>query len=141
MSTIRSHHHIPPSPKTGAGSSAQTDSLRLTEEVFRAIFEEAGIGMALVDLEGRPLAANRRLEEILGYTEQELRLMTFPEFTHPEDVRADSSRSSSEASGPTTGSTSATSEATARSSTAGSPCPSSETPTARPARPSAWSRT
>src|SRR5581483_905420 len=32
---------------------------------------------------------NRRLEEILGYTEQELRLMTFPEFTHPEDVWAD----------------------------------------------------
>ncbi|HXF37908.1 MAG TPA: PAS domain S-box protein [Actinomycetota bacterium] len=61
----------------------------MREEVFRAIFEEAGIGMALVDLEGRPVAANRRLQEILGYTEPELRSMTFPEFTHPDDVRAD----------------------------------------------------
>jgi PAS domain S-box-containing protein len=58
-------------------------------ELFHAIFEEAGIGMALVDLEGRPMATNARLRQMLGYSEDELRSMTFTEFSHPEDVRAD----------------------------------------------------
>ena len=90
MPDTRPHPHILPSPAADdGGSAALADSLRLREEVFRAIFEEAGIGMALVDLEGRPVAAKRRLQEILGYTEPELRSMTFPEFTHPDDVRAD----------------------------------------------------
>ncbi len=71
------------------GQPALADSLRISEEVFQAIFEEAGIGMALVDLEGRLIATNRALREILGYTDEELRRMRFPEFTHPEDVQAD----------------------------------------------------
>jgi PAS domain S-box-containing protein len=72
-----------------AGQPALADSLRLSEEVFRAIFQEAGIGMALVSLAGRPIEVNRALEEILGYTAPELCRMTFPELTHPDDVAVD----------------------------------------------------
>lgn len=71
------------------GRPALADSLRLSEEIFRAIFEEAGSGMALVDLEGHPIATNAALREMLGYSEEELRKMAFPEFTHPADVDTD----------------------------------------------------
>lgn len=81
---------IVPSRDPGeAGTPILADSLRLSEEVFRAIFEGAGIGMALVDPNGRPIATNGALREISGYSEAELRAMTFAEFTHPDDVEAD----------------------------------------------------
>jgi PAS domain S-box-containing protein len=57
------------------------------EEVrFRSIFDATNVGMALVDLEGRPLEANRALQEMLGYSDEELRLMTTIKLTHPDDV-------------------------------------------------------
>jgi two-component system, cell cycle sensor histidine kinase and response regulator CckA len=59
--------------------------LRESDERFRTIFESAGIGITLVDLEGRIIHANRTLQRILGYTEEELCRMVFTEFTHPED--------------------------------------------------------
>jgi PAS domain S-box-containing protein len=68
---------------------SSSDACEPGAELFHAIFEEAGIGMALVDLEGRPMATNGRLRQMLGYSEDELRSMAFAEFTHPEDLRAD----------------------------------------------------
>jgi PAS domain S-box-containing protein len=59
------------------------------EAEFRAIFEDAAIGITVVDFTGRPVRCNPALERILGYTEAELCRMAFPEFTHPDDVQAD----------------------------------------------------
>jgi len=71
-------------------SNHSTDtSLRYGEARFRAVFDGAAIGIALVDSTGRPVQCNHALEDILGYTEEELSGMTFPDFTHPDDVRAD----------------------------------------------------
>jgi diguanylate cyclase (GGDEF)-like protein/PAS domain S-box-containing protein len=56
---------------------------------FRDTFENATVGMALEDLDGRIFDANRALCEMLGYDESELVGMTFAEVTHPEDVRRD----------------------------------------------------
>lgn len=56
---------------------------------FRAVFESAAIGIALVDLTGRPVKCNHALEQILGYSEAELSLMKFTDFTHPEDIQKD----------------------------------------------------
>ena len=56
---------------------------------FKAIFEEAAIGIALVDMEGRPVASNPALRRMLGYSEDELSRMPFTDFTHPADVAAD----------------------------------------------------
>jgi PAS domain S-box-containing protein len=65
------------------------EALRQREIEFRAIFENAGIGIALLDTEGHPAKCNPALEKFLGYTQEELSQMTFPEFTHPEDVETD----------------------------------------------------
>ncbi len=65
------------------------NDLKNSEEQFRITFDKAGIGMALVDLEGRIIDSNADLQNMLGYSRQELVNMSFIEFTHPEDVRKD----------------------------------------------------
>jgi two-component system cell cycle sensor histidine kinase/response regulator CckA len=64
-------------------------ALRGSEASFRAIFEHAAIGIGVVDMDGRPRAVNPALAEMLGYTPLELAAMTFPEFTHPDDLQTD----------------------------------------------------
>jgi PAS domain S-box-containing protein/diguanylate cyclase (GGDEF)-like protein len=63
--------------------------LRKSETHFRDTFENATVGMALEDAEGRILDANRALCEMLGYSEEELVGTAFPELTHPDDVERD----------------------------------------------------
>jgi PAS domain S-box-containing protein len=62
------------------------DLLQASEQRFRAIFNQAAVGIAIAALDGRFVRSNRRFAEILGYSEQELRHLTFLELTHPEDV-------------------------------------------------------
>ncbi|MGA3328607.1 MAG: PAS domain S-box protein, partial [Terriglobia bacterium] len=64
-------------------------SVRESEERFRATFENAGIGIALVDMEGRALKSNLALRHILGYSEEEFSRMVFTEYTHPDDRELD----------------------------------------------------
>jgi PAS domain S-box-containing protein len=63
--------------------------LRESEERFRAAYENAPIGMALVGLDGRFLNVNRSLCEIVGYSEKELLTKTFQDITYPEDLEPD----------------------------------------------------
>jgi PAS domain S-box-containing protein len=60
-----------------------------SEARFRAIFENAAVGIARVALDGRFLEFNQRLCDIVGYSHEELAAKTFREITHPEDVEAD----------------------------------------------------
>jgi two-component system, cell cycle sensor histidine kinase and response regulator CckA len=65
--------------------------LRHSEEKFRAFFESAGIGATQLDLAtGRFLKVNARFCQITGYSQEELRAMTFRDITHPEDLERDS---------------------------------------------------
>jgi PAS domain S-box-containing protein len=59
--------------------------LQESESRFRAIFENASIGIALVGLNGKPLAVNPALLNITGYSEQELFSMSGLDLTRPED--------------------------------------------------------
>jgi|GEM_PF-2746490 len=59
------------------------------EEQFRSIFENAALGVALVNIEGKPIKTNPALEKILGHTEAEIKTMMFTEVTHPEDAKVD----------------------------------------------------
>jgi diguanylate cyclase (GGDEF)-like protein/PAS domain S-box-containing protein len=59
------------------------------QERFRRAFEDAPIGMAVADLDGRYLEVNQALCAITGYTAQELAGSTFSSITHPEDLPAD----------------------------------------------------
>ena len=65
------------------------DALRDSEERFRATFHQAAVGMAETSLEGQWLALNERFCQIVGYTQDELRRMTFRDITHPDDVATD----------------------------------------------------
>jgi diguanylate cyclase (GGDEF)-like protein/PAS domain S-box-containing protein len=67
-------------------------ALRESEARFRAVFGRAAIGMALVDAEGRLMESNPALQEMLGYTDEELRGLHFADVTHPEDVAPDAER-------------------------------------------------
>jgi PAS domain S-box-containing protein len=58
------------------------DALHKSEERWRAVFENSAIGVALTDLNGRFLATNAAYQNILGYTEEEIRDFTFLELTH-----------------------------------------------------------
>ena len=58
-------------------------------EYLRATFEQAAVGMIYGSTEGRPVAVNDAFCHMVGYGREALLEMTFPEFTHPEDVDAD----------------------------------------------------
>ena len=63
--------------------------LRESEERFRTIFENAGLGTSLVDRQGRPIKCNAAIQKMLGFTENELLNMAFTDFTHPDDTDLD----------------------------------------------------
>ncbi len=63
-------------------------ALRESEARFRAILENAPIGMAIGSLEGRFLQVNRALCDILGYTKEELEKLNFQQISHPDDLDA-----------------------------------------------------
>lgn len=56
------------------------------EARFRAIFETSAIGIAHFTLEGKIAESNRALEEMLGYSHEELQGMPFARITHPDDL-------------------------------------------------------
>ncbi len=62
---------------------------RRSEALARATFDHAGTGVAIVALDGRWLRVNRRLCEIVGYTEQQLLALTFQDVTHAADLAGD----------------------------------------------------
>jgi PAS domain S-box-containing protein len=64
------------------------DSLRESEERFRAIFSQAAVGIAQSGISGEWMLVNDRFCEILGYTRAELRGMTFLQITHEDDRAA-----------------------------------------------------
>ena len=53
---------------------------------FQRIFDEAGIGIVLVDITGDVVESNPAFQHFLGYSLDELKTMAFPEFIHPEDT-------------------------------------------------------
>lgn len=70
-------------------SEAFERALRESEERFRLTFDQAAVGMAHVDPDGRLLRVNRRLAEMLGYAQEDLQSRTFQELTYPPDLPND----------------------------------------------------
>jgi PAS domain S-box-containing protein len=69
--------------------TAQHDAearLKESEARFRRTFELAGSGMAHIGMDRRFIRVNRRLCEILGYSEQELLGLTGRQISHPDDL-------------------------------------------------------
>ncbi len=65
------------------------EELRESEERFRRIFDEGPIGMIITGLDFRFIKVNPALCHMLGYTEQELTKLSFPDITDPDDVKKD----------------------------------------------------
>jgi len=68
---------------------SREQELRVSEERFRSAFEQAAVGMAHLQIDGRYLRVNNRLCDILGYTREELLQKNFAEVTHPDDLGID----------------------------------------------------
>ena len=63
--------------------------LRENEERFRAIFQQAGVGVAQIDLEGRVEIANDRYCDVVGHSHQDLVGKATREMTHRQDLDAE----------------------------------------------------
>ncbi|MCC6764715.1 MAG: PAS domain S-box protein [Deltaproteobacteria bacterium] len=59
------------------------------EAWYRAVFEQAAVGIARVAPEGRFLEVNDRFCEIVGYPRARLLAGDFQQITHPDDLEAD----------------------------------------------------
>jgi PAS domain S-box-containing protein len=65
------------------------DAVRDSEKRYRAVFENAAVGVALLDTHsGRILQANHKFCDIFGYALQEIHGKTILDFSHPDYVEA-----------------------------------------------------
>ncbi len=64
-------------------------ALQESEQRFRAVFEQAAIGIVKVSPDGHFLNANQGFCKIVGYSELELKTQNVWGISHPEDVAAD----------------------------------------------------
>jgi PAS domain S-box-containing protein len=63
-------------------------AMQESEARFRSTFESTPIGMALLSLDGKFLQVNTALEDMLGYSAEELYALTsIGDITHPDDVK------------------------------------------------------
>jgi PAS domain S-box-containing protein len=65
------------------------EKVRESEEQFRKIFDDAGIGMVMTDMETNILRANDEFCLMLGYTKEELEGRHLAELGHPDDISRD----------------------------------------------------
>lgn len=61
-------------------------ALRASEARLRATVDQAAVGIAVTGLDKKFLEANQKFCDILGYSLDELRELTFTGITHPEDL-------------------------------------------------------
>jgi len=59
---------------------------RNSEELFRLIFDQSPLSSAITKLDYTPLQINDAFSRMLGYSKEELYLMKFTEYTHPDDI-------------------------------------------------------
>ncbi|HEY9808637.1 MAG TPA: PAS domain S-box protein [Halomicronema sp.] len=61
-------------------------TLAESEQLFRATFEQAAVGMAQASFDGKLLLVNQKLCDLLGQTSEQLHHIHFQEITHPDDL-------------------------------------------------------
>ena len=66
--------------------SDELQAVRDREALFRGTFENAGVGIAHIDLDGRFLRVNQVYCSITGYSCDELLQRTFMDVTHPDEA-------------------------------------------------------
>jgi PAS domain S-box-containing protein len=66
-----------------------TEAERASEQRFRHLFEQAPVGIALEDLDGKVLLVNPALCSMLGYSKEEMLALRCDQFADPEDSAED----------------------------------------------------
>jgi PAS domain S-box-containing protein len=80
----------PISQNARTNQAQANSSTGATEQLFRAIFEQAAVGVAQIDTTtGRFIRVNQRYCDIVGVTKDELTADTFMAITYPDDLQAD----------------------------------------------------
>jgi diguanylate cyclase (GGDEF)-like protein/PAS domain S-box-containing protein len=64
----------------------EADTVAARLERLESILEVAPVGIGLVDFNGRTTMTNSALRRMLGYTVEEFAVMSWREFTHPDDI-------------------------------------------------------
>lgn len=72
-----------------ADLKASEQKLRESEALFRTYFNLGRVGMAFISVDRKWLKVNHHLCEMLGYSSEELRKMTWMEITHLDDLETD----------------------------------------------------
>jgi PAS domain S-box-containing protein len=62
------------------------EALRSSEERWRSVFENSAIGIVLSEAGGSIVEANRAFQELVGYTLQELKTLSWVDITHEADI-------------------------------------------------------
>jgi PAS domain S-box-containing protein len=62
------------------------EELKKSEEKFRKVFENSGIGMVMVEPDGQFFKVNKAFCDITGYSEPEIIGKNFRDITHPDDL-------------------------------------------------------
>jgi hypothetical protein len=65
------------------------EALQQSEQRLQVIFSESPLGIALVGVDGRAVLTNAAVQNMLGYSGEELLRMPFRDFTHPDDRAKD----------------------------------------------------
>lgn len=61
-------------------------ALHESEARLRLLFEYAPLGIAIADQTGYCMETNSAMQQMLGYSNDELRALTFRDLTHPDDI-------------------------------------------------------
>ncbi|WOD41203.1 EAL domain-containing protein [Nodosilinea sp. E11] len=61
-------------------------ALQASEARFRAVFEQAAVGINQADATGRFIQTNQYFCDLLGYTQAELLALRYQDITHPDDL-------------------------------------------------------
>ncbi len=67
-------------------AEAKKPALEENEANFRAVFENASIGMSLTAPDGRLMRVNQAFADMLGYSIAEMQSLDFAAVTHPDDI-------------------------------------------------------
>jgi len=66
-----------------------THALTVSQQRFQSIFNEAALGIAQIDLEGRIISSNKSLQHMLGFSEAELHQRLLHELAYAEDAETE----------------------------------------------------
>ncbi len=69
-------------------AAAREKIIRDNEQIFRATFDNAPVGIAHFSIDGRFLMINERLTQIVGRSREKLLELKFRDITHPNDITA-----------------------------------------------------